>query len=61
MWRISDPVREAIDGVSVSETVGASIPIEDEASVRAELSHAHSDSVGSRFSGLASLHLGAWR
>jgi hypothetical protein len=59
--RLDDPLREPIEGTSVSETLVARVPIGELSEFSAELSHAHSAPVGNRLQFLASLQLGAWR
>jgi hypothetical protein len=61
VMRIDNPLRSAIQGVSVYELIAARVAITDESDARIAISHAASEPVGHRFAMLAFLHVGAWR
>ncbi|HEX7477985.1 MAG TPA: hypothetical protein VF331_09285 [Polyangiales bacterium] len=61
LMRIDDPLRSAMQGTSLYESLGAHFALTAESDCRVVLTHAHSGPIGERLSLLAFLHLGAWR
>jgi hypothetical protein len=61
LWNVEQSLRSEIEGVSISETLGLDIRITENTSLLSELTHAHSDAIGHRFSFFAFLHTEVWR
>lgn len=61
LWKVEHALRSGIEGVSISETVGAKIRVTENTFLLSELTHAHSDAIGHRFSFFAFLHTEVWR
>jgi len=61
LWKVEQSLRSGIEGVSISETAGMDIRITENTSLLSELTHAHSDEIGHRFSFFTFLHTEVWR
>ncbi|MBN1654875.1 MAG: hypothetical protein JXA30_13985 [Deltaproteobacteria bacterium] len=61
LWSVEQSLRSEIQGISISETLSAKFRVTENTSFLSELTHAHSDEIGHRFSFYAFLHMEVWR
>ena len=61
LWNVEQSLHSSIEGVSISETAGVEIRITENTSLLSELTHAHNEAIGHRFSFFAFLHTEVWR
>lgn len=61
LYRIDDPLREALEGVSLQELLGLHVTISDESSLLVTASHSYSSMARNRLAFMLFLRLGAWR
>jgi len=61
LFRVDDPLRTALRGLSLQELLATRVEISDESSVRLVATHTYGQAVSHRLSLLFFLHLGVWR
>lgn len=61
LWHFRDPIRDALDGTSVSEALGVRFRMSEPTSLRLELEHAYSAAAAHRFRALVHLSIQVWK